>query len=121
MDTMDETIGNNPGSEHDMFALQIQDLKAQLLDFKLKNEWPRRNSSSSGKRTARPERVPLFVAVVVDVLDKGEVYLRQQGNNQEYVTLRPMRNCTAPSNRAQRLPSITRSPSSRSSGTSSTP
>ncbi len=30
--------------------------------------------------------MPLFVAVVVDALDKGEVYLRQQGNNQEYVT-----------------------------------
>jgi len=26
------------------------------------------------------------VAVVVDLIDKGEVYLRQQGNNQEYLT-----------------------------------
>ena len=30
--------------------------------------------------------MPLFVAVVVDILDSGEVYLRQQGNNQEYLT-----------------------------------
>lgn len=30
--------------------------------------------------------MPLFVAVVVDLIDKGEVYLRQQGNNQEYLT-----------------------------------
>jgi proteasome regulatory subunit len=30
--------------------------------------------------------MPLFVAVVVDILGSGEVYLRQQGNNQEYIT-----------------------------------
>jgi proteasome regulatory subunit len=30
--------------------------------------------------------MPLFVAVVVDVLENGEVYLRQLGNNQEYLT-----------------------------------
>jgi len=30
--------------------------------------------------------MPLFVAVVVDLLERGEVYLRQQGNNQEYLT-----------------------------------
>ena len=39
--------------------------------------------------------MPLFVAVVVDMLENGEVYLRQQGNNQEYLThpsdeLRPL-------------------------------
>jgi proteasome regulatory subunit len=30
--------------------------------------------------------MPLFIAVVVDLMDNGEVYLRQQGNNQEYLT-----------------------------------
>ena len=30
--------------------------------------------------------MPLFIAVVIDVLENGEVYLRQQGNNQEYLT-----------------------------------
>ncbi|RXE55254.1 peptidase [Methanoculleus taiwanensis] len=83
---MDETIGNNPGSEHDMLALQIQDLKAQLLDFKLKNELAEKELVQLRKENGQLKRVPLFVAVVVDVLDKGEVYLRQQGNNQEYVT-----------------------------------
>ena len=39
--------------------------------------------------------MPLFVAVVVDILENGEIYLRQQGNNQEYLTtateeLRPL-------------------------------
>ena len=31
--------------------------------------------------------MPLFVALVVDVFDNGEIYLRQMGNNQEYVTI----------------------------------
>ena len=31
--------------------------------------------------------MPLFVALVVDVFENGEIYLRQMGNNQEYVTL----------------------------------
>ncbi|MCC7565074.1 MAG: proteasome-activating nucleotidase [Methanomicrobiaceae archaeon] len=83
---MDETIGNNPGSDHDMAALQIQDLKAQILDAKLKNELLEREVNQLRKENSQLKRVPLFVAVVVDVLEKGEVYLRQQGNNQEYVT-----------------------------------
>jgi proteasome regulatory subunit len=35
------------------------------------------------------KRMPLFVAVVVDILGNGEIYLRQQGNNQEYLTTAP--------------------------------
>nr|WP_301662475.1 proteasome-activating nucleotidase [Methanoculleus sp. FWC-SCC1] len=83
---MDETIGSNPGSEHDMLALQIQDLKAQILDLKLKSELAEKELAQLRKENSQLKRVPLFVAVVVDVLEKGEVYLRQQGNNQEYVT-----------------------------------
>jgi len=83
---MDETIGNHPSSDHDMLQLQIQDLKAQILDTKLKNELLEKELNQLKKENSQLKRVPLFVAVVVDVLDKGEVYLRQQGNNQEYVT-----------------------------------
>ncbi|WP_437178579.1 proteasome-activating nucleotidase [Methanoculleus methanifontis] len=83
---MDETIGNTPGSEHDMLTLQIQDLKAQILDYKLKNELLEKELLQLRKENAQLKRVPLFVAAVVDVLENGEVYLRQQGNNQEYVT-----------------------------------
>ncbi|MCK8517581.1 proteasome-activating nucleotidase [Methanoculleus sp. 7T] len=86
MSDMDETIGNNPGSEHDMLALQIQELKAQILDYKLKNELLEKELLQLRKENGQLKRVPLFVAAVVDVLDNGEVYLRQQGNNQEYVT-----------------------------------
>ncbi|MDV2482372.1 proteasome-activating nucleotidase [Methanoculleus sp. Wushi-C6] len=86
MSDMDETIGNTPGSEHDMLSLQIQDLKAQILDYKLKNELLEKELQQLRKENAQLKRVPLFVAAVVDVLENGEVYLRQQGNNQEYVT-----------------------------------
>ncbi len=86
MSDMDETIGNTPGSEHDMLTLQIQDLKAQILDYKLKNELLEKELLQLRKENGQLKRVPLFVAAVVDVLENGEVYLRQQGNNQEYVT-----------------------------------
>ncbi len=87
MSDMDETIGSTPGSEHDMLTLQIQDLKAQILDYKLKNELLEKELQQLRKENGQLKRVPLFVAAVVDVLENGEVYLRQQGNNQEYVTV----------------------------------
>ncbi|MFA7563091.1 MAG: proteasome-activating nucleotidase [Methanoculleus sp.] len=87
MSDMDETIGSTPGSEHDMLTLQIQELKAQILDYKLKNELLEKELLQLRKENAQLKRVPLFVAAVVDVLENGEVYLRQQGNNQEYVTV----------------------------------
>ena len=69
-----------------MLALQIQDLKAQILDYKLKNELLEKELLQLRKENGQLKRMPLFVAAVIDVLDNGEVYLRQQGNNQEYVT-----------------------------------
>lgn len=87
MSDMDETLGNSPGSDHDLLALQIQDLKAQILDYKLKNELLEKELLQLRKENSQLKRVPLFVATVVDVLENGEVYLRQQGNNQEYITM----------------------------------
>ena len=87
---MDETIGSSSSSssnEHDMLTLQIQELKAQVLDYKLKNELLEKEVRQLRKENAQLKRVPLFVAAVVDVLENGEVYLRQQGNNQEYLTV----------------------------------
>ena len=86
MSNMDETVGSSPGTEHDMLNLQIQDLKAQILDYRLKNELLEKEVMQLRKENGQLKRVPLFVAAVVDVLENGEVYLRQQGNNQEYVT-----------------------------------
>ena len=39
------------------------------------------------RENAQLKRPPLFVAAIIDILPNGEVYLRQQGNNQEYITL----------------------------------
>ena len=86
MSNMDESVSRSPGSEHDMLNLQIQDLKAQILDYKLKNELLEKEVMQLRKENGQLKRVPLFVAAVVDVMGNGEVYLRQQGNNQEYVT-----------------------------------
>ena len=86
MSNMDETVGSSPGTEHDMLNLQIQDLKAQILDYRLKNELLEKEVMQLRKENGQLKRVPLFVAAVVDVMENGEVYLRQQGNNQEYVT-----------------------------------
>jgi len=83
---MDETVGSSPGSEHDMLSLQIQDLKAQILDYVLFAQLLEKEVMQLRKENGQLKRVPLFVAAVVDVLENGEVYLRQQGNNQEYVT-----------------------------------
>jgi len=86
MSNMDETVGSSPGTEHDMLNLQIQELKAQILDYRLKNELLEKEVMQLRKENGQLKRVPLFVAAVVDVMENGEVYLRQQGNNQEYVT-----------------------------------
>jgi proteasome regulatory subunit len=38
------------------------------------------------REKAQLKRKPLFVASVVRVMEGGEAYLRQHGNNQEYIT-----------------------------------
>jgi proteasome regulatory subunit len=66
-------IGPMPDVGEMPLLIRLQELEAQLLELKLKND--------------ELKRMPLFVALVVDILDSGEVYLRQQGNNQEYLTV----------------------------------
>jgi len=83
---MTETAINNGGQESDLTDLQIQDLKAKVLDLKAKNETLNKEVNQLKRENNQLKRLPLFVAVVIDVLESGEVYLRQQGNNQEYIT-----------------------------------
>ena len=35
--------------------------------------------------------MPLFVAVVIDILENNEIYLRQQGNNRSTSPMHPMK------------------------------
>jgi Proteasome-activating nucleotidase len=84
---MEETVANNPGSDTELkYQLRIQDQESQLLDLKVKNEELLRENAQLKRENNQLKRMPLFVAVVVDLLESGDVYLRQQGNNQEYLT-----------------------------------
>lgn len=67
-------------------AIRIQELEAQLLEIKLRNDELLRDNTQLKRENSQLKRMPLFVASVVDILGNGEVYLRQQGNNQEYLT-----------------------------------
>lgn len=84
---MEETIISNVGSDAELkIQLKIQDLESQLLDMRVKNDELIKENAQLKRENNQLKRMPLFIAVVVDILDKGEVYLRQQGNNQEYLT-----------------------------------
>jgi proteasome regulatory subunit len=83
---MEETL-LTPGGETELgWQLKAQDLESQLLDLKVRFDELARDNAQLKRENNQLKRMPLFVAVVVDILGKGEVYLRQQGNNQEYIT-----------------------------------
>ncbi|HNO08566.1 MAG TPA: proteasome-activating nucleotidase [Methanoregulaceae archaeon] len=76
-----------PSGESELsWQLKAQDLESQLLDLKVRNDELARDNAQLKRENNQLKRMPLFVAVVIDLLGKGEVYLRQQGNNQEYIT-----------------------------------
>ncbi|QSZ68261.1 AAA family ATPase [Methanofollis aquaemaris] len=76
----------NVSNDNDLYKLQLQEMKAKILDLKMQNELLQKEVNQLRRENNQLKRVPLFVAAVVDKLDDGEVYLRQQGNNQEYIT-----------------------------------
>jgi proteasome regulatory subunit len=83
---MEETI-LTPGGETELgWQLKAQDLESQLLDLKVRYDELARDNAQLKRENNQLKRMPLFVAVDIDLLGKGEVYLRQQGNNQEYIT-----------------------------------
>jgi proteasome regulatory subunit len=75
-----------PGSENDLAAIQIAELQAQLSDLKIKMDLQNKENNQLKKENSQLKSPPLFVAVVMDILENSEVYLRQQGNNQEYIS-----------------------------------
>ena len=84
---MDDSVLNNlhPRSEINL-QLELQQMEAQHLDLKMKFDMLQKENAHLRKENNQLKRMPLFVAVVVDMLGNGEIYLRQQGNNQEYLT-----------------------------------
>ncbi len=84
---MEDTAVGNVNAEGELaWQIRVNELEAQLLDLKVKNDDLQKEVFQLKRENSQLKRMPLFVAAVVDILDGGEVYLRQQGNNQEYIT-----------------------------------
>ena len=87
---MEETAVNNTASSPELkYQIQVNELEAALLDLKVKVDDLQKENGQLKRENNQLKRMPLFVAVVVDILENGEIYLRQQGNNQEYLTNAP--------------------------------
>ncbi len=86
---MEETAVNNASSAELKYQIQINELEASMLDLKVKVDELSKENGQLRRENNQLKRMPLFVAVVVDILENGEIYLRQQGNNQEYLTHAP--------------------------------
>nr|WP_320161060.1 proteasome-activating nucleotidase [uncultured Methanoregula sp.] len=87
---MEETAVNNTAPSSELkYQIQVNELEAALLEMKVKVDDLTKENGQLKRENNQLKRMPLFVAVVVDILDNGEIYLRQQGNNQEYLTHAP--------------------------------
>ncbi|MCX6691950.1 MAG: proteasome-activating nucleotidase [Methanoregula sp.] len=84
---MEESAASNAASAEDLkVRIQLNELEATVLEQKLRVDELAKENAQLRRENNQLKKIPLFVAVVVDILDNGEVYLRQQGNNQEYLT-----------------------------------
>lgn len=84
---MQESIPEHVINENELkFQLRLQELEAHALEVKVRFEEVLRENNQLRKEISQLKKIPLFVAVVVDILENGEIYLRQMGNNQEYIT-----------------------------------
>jgi proteasome regulatory subunit len=87
---MEETAVNNTAPSSELkYQIQVNELEAALLEMKVKVDDLTKENGQLKRENNQLKRMPLFVAVVVDILENGEIYLRQQGNNQEYLTHAP--------------------------------
>ncbi len=87
---MEETaVKNTAPSSEIKYQIQVNELEASLLEMKVKADELVKENGQLKRENNQLKRMPLFVAVIVDILENGEIYLRQQGNNQEYLTTAP--------------------------------
>jgi proteasome regulatory subunit len=87
---MEETAVNTTASSSELkYQIQVNELEATMLDLKVKVDDLTKENGQLKRENNQLKRMPLFVAVIVDILENGEIYLRQQGNNQEYLTHAP--------------------------------
>jgi proteasome regulatory subunit len=93
---MEESATSNAATPEDLkVRIQLNELEATVLEQKLRVDELTKENAQLRRENNQLKKIPLFVAVVIDILENGEVYLRQQGNNQEYLThasedLRPL-------------------------------
>ncbi len=96
MSNMEETSVDNATPQSELkYQIQLNELEAALLEQKVRAEDLQKENAQLKRENNQLKRMPLFVAVIVDILENNEIYLRQQGNNQEYIThasdeLRPL-------------------------------
>ncbi|HJK52574.1 MAG TPA: proteasome-activating nucleotidase, partial [Methanocorpusculum sp.] len=72
--------------ENEFLNKQIRAARAENESLRTDNNQIRMDNAQLKKENSQLKRLPLFVAVVLEKLPGRELYLRQQGNNQEYVT-----------------------------------
>ncbi|MEN6610250.1 MAG: proteasome-activating nucleotidase [Methanoregulaceae archaeon] len=84
---MEDTAVGSVGVDGELkWQIRVNELEAQLLDLRVKNDDIQKENFQLKRENSQLKRMPLFVAMVVDLIGDGEVYLRQLGNNQEYLT-----------------------------------
>lgn len=84
---MEETSVDNAAPQNELkYQIQLNELEAALLEQKVRAEDLQKENAQLKRENNQLKRMPLFVAVVIDILENNEIYLRQQGNNQEYLT-----------------------------------
>jgi proteasome regulatory subunit len=71
------------------YQIRLQELEAQNLELSIRYEELFKENTVLKRENNQLKRMPLFVAAVVDIFPSGEIYLRQTGNNQEYITTVP--------------------------------
>jgi len=81
IDMEEISVNNTAPSTELKHQLQLNELEASLLDMKVKVDELLKENAQLRRENSQLKRMPLFVAVVVDILDNGEIYLRQQDNN----------------------------------------
>lgn len=72
--------------ETEFLNKQLRAARAENESLRTDNNQIRMDNAQLKKENSQLKRLPLFVAVVLEKLPGRELYLRQQGNNQEYVT-----------------------------------
>ena len=88
---MDEPLSSHVQHENEIsYQIRMHELEAQNLELSIKNDELIKENTILLRENNQLKRMPLFIAAVVDVFENGEVYLRQQGNNQEYLTIIPV-------------------------------